>query len=112
MYDGHSFHIKYCVLKRLRENRIIVIGLPVHLAHILQPLDISVYSQFKSHLQSAIQDASRGVNQLDSFLLSRIISEAYSASHVMGNVRSGFIHTGLWDWERGTASCSSITELT
>lgn len=40
--DNHDSHISLPVIRLARENDIILLGLPAHTTHILQPLDVKV----------------------------------------------------------------------
>ena len=50
LLDGYASHVQYSVLYLLHQNNVVVIGLPAHTSHVLQPLDVSVFSSFKSYI--------------------------------------------------------------
>ena len=60
--DGYAAHVQFKTLYLLMSNRILVLLLPSHLSHVLQPLDVSVFSACKSYLQREIFYAVRGKN--------------------------------------------------
>lgn len=78
--DGYSCHIQLEVLQLLRDNNVVVIGLPAHTSHVLQPLDVSVFSSFKSYLQREFHSMVRAKRVLDAFDVPSIIAAAYSDS--------------------------------
>lgn len=45
--DGYAFHISYKTLSLFSSNDISVAGLPAHTSHVLQPLDVGVFSPLK-----------------------------------------------------------------
>jgi hypothetical protein len=47
IYDGHNSHLTYPTIKACIENEIILICLPPHTSHALQPLDVGVFKPFK-----------------------------------------------------------------
>lgn len=61
-------------------DRILVVALPAHLSHFLQPLDVSVFSAYKSYLQREIHNAARGKDEksrvLDAFDIAECITNA------------------------------------
>ena len=65
--DGYSAHVQYRTLQYLLENRIIVVAMPAHSSHRLQPLDVGVFGPFKSELQREIHTAARVHKVIDMF---------------------------------------------
>jgi len=51
IFDNHSSHIDYNVVKFAKDNSIILLTFPPHCSHALQPLDVSVFGPFKSALK-------------------------------------------------------------
>lgn len=48
LFDGHSSHISYRILKLAMENNIQIVKLPSHLTDKIQPLDKCVFGPIKS----------------------------------------------------------------
>jgi hypothetical protein len=48
IYDGHSTHIDEQLISRAIQENIVILKLPPHTSHLLQPLDLSVFKSFKS----------------------------------------------------------------
>jgi hypothetical protein len=48
VYDGHSTHIDEEIILRALEENIIILKLPPHTSHLLQPLDLAVFKVFKT----------------------------------------------------------------
>lgn len=42
--DGYGSHVQFKTLQLLKENGVIIIALPSHTSHVLQPWDVSVFS--------------------------------------------------------------------
>ena len=72
----------------MKENDIIAIGLPAHTSHVLQPLDVTVFAAFKSHLQAEVHQASRMKKVLDAFDIAEIIRRACDRSHTVDSIQS------------------------
>ena len=47
LFDGHNSHITYPTVKSAQENDIILLCLPPHMSHRLQPLDVGFFRPFK-----------------------------------------------------------------
>ena len=88
--DGYGSHVQFKTLQLFRKNRIIVVALPAHTSHVLQPLDVSVFSSYKSFLQREIHSYAQRKKCLDAFDVSCCIKYAYSASKTSSNIISGF----------------------
>ncbi|KYG40015.1 hypothetical protein M433DRAFT_98540, partial [Acidomyces richmondensis BFW] len=95
--DGHSSHITANVIAHCMEYAIDLLILPPHTSHMLQPLDVSVFSPLKRALASETDAASR----LDSGRIPRIewtsmYIRAREQALRSSNIVSGFKATGLW----------------
>ena len=109
--DGYGAHVQFQTLQLLIENNIIVIALPAYTSHVLQPLDVSVFSSYKSNLQKEIHEASRSKKVVDAFDIAHCINVSYSASLTAGNIMSGFTRTGIWDRKGMSATVEPLTHL-
>ena len=109
--DGYSGHVQFKTLSMLRDNRILMVAMPSHSSHVLQPLDVGVFSSYKSHLQSAVHRISRHTNRLDVFGAANCIAEAYNASFTFHNIVHSFESTGLWVREVGGPSLEPLVHL-
>lgn len=52
--DNFGSHTTLEVLRTCQQHNIILVGLPPHSSHILQPLDVSVNGPLKQHFKNAI----------------------------------------------------------
>jgi hypothetical protein len=57
--DGHSSHKGEQFLTLAEEHNVVVLDLPPHATHLLQPLDVKVFKQFKHFHQKAIDESVR-----------------------------------------------------
>ena len=46
-FDGHASHLTYSTVKAAMDDQIIMICLPPHASHALQPLDVAVFKPLK-----------------------------------------------------------------
>jgi len=81
--DGHVSHINYKFLKYCEQNDIIVFCLPAHSTHLLQPLDVVLFSALQNAYKKTVEDyfhrTSIGINR-DIFLplYKHALKEAYT----------------------------------
>lgn len=105
--------VQYRTLRVLKENGIIVVGLPSHTSHVLQPLDVTVFGPFKNSLRSELQRirlVTRG-RPLGVFQIAEAIRKAYDSSETRTNIISGFQKTGLWNTMRRTVDVNAIATI-
>jgi len=94
--DGHGSHVtpefdQYCL-----ERSIIVLCMPAHSSHLLQPLDVGCFSVLKRSYGKRVETLmSLGVNQIDKQEFLSIYQEARAEALHQNNIRSGFAATGL-----------------
>jgi len=50
VYDGHDSHISGSFIAHCLQNRIILLILPPHTSHLLQPLDVAIFGPLKKRL--------------------------------------------------------------
>ncbi|KAF2191952.1 DDE-domain-containing protein, partial [Zopfia rhizophila CBS 207.26] len=98
--DGHSSHCTEPFECYAREHNIIPLWLPSHSSHILQPLDVAVFSSVKRRFRDGVQDLIRnGQNHVtnDDFL--RIYAKLRPAALSNSNIKSAFRATGIFPFD-------------
>jgi hypothetical protein len=96
--DGHSSHTKNLLLiEKARENNVILLSLPSHCTHRMQPLDVSVFKSLKTYYNQEIQcwlrrHPGRPVTE---YQIAELFAAAYGKSATVGNATSGFRDTGI-----------------
>ncbi len=94
--DGHGSHVtpefdQYCL-----EHSIIVLCMPPHSSHLLQPLDVGCFSVLKrSYGYLVEQKMGLGVNHIDKSEFLSLYQQARPEALKESNIRSGFAATGL-----------------
>jgi hypothetical protein len=96
IFDGHGSHVtpefdKYCT-----NHSIIVLCMPPHSSHLLQPLDVACFSVLKrSYGRCVEQLMSLGTNHIDKQDFVPLYIEARAEALHQKNIQSGFAATGL-----------------
>lgn len=103
LLDGHSTHTKNIDAIRLaREYGIILLSLPAHTSHRLQPLDKSFFKSLKHHFNavSATWMRSHPGNVIKQTDISELLGVAYPRAACMSTALHGFEACGLWPADR------------
>ncbi|XP_032390430.1 uncharacterized serine-rich protein C215.13 [Etheostoma spectabile] len=107
--DGHVSHLDPELVRAAQREGVILLCLPPHTSHILQPLDVSFFGPLKADFSGVTGDLS-AVNH--SFLVSkkefsRVLRDSYQRVRDRGLVVAGFRKCGLYpldpmaiDWSR------------
>lgn len=101
LLDNHSSHISLEAVKYARQNNIVMLTLPPHGSHKLQPLDRCFFSPLKTKYaiecdKFMSQHPGRGVTQYE---VARLFNEAYKRVATLGNAESGFKVTGIYPYD-------------
>ncbi|KAH9632846.1 hypothetical protein HF086_013633 [Spodoptera exigua] len=96
--DGHASHKGIETLEYAKQNGIIIVCLPPHCTHRMQPLDVSFFAPLKTYFNQAISKwlknhPGRVVTQ---FQIAGLFNEAYGKAATVQNACNGFKSTGIW----------------
>ena len=96
--DNCSSHLGLPGINFARRNNIILFCIPPNATHIIQPLDVAVFSSVKGHLNQYFRDARF---KSDAFSVGKaeminIVLEAWGNESFSKNLVSGFATTGIW----------------
>ena len=96
--DGHASHKSLAAIDYARENSVVMVCLPPHSTHHLQPLDRTVFGPLKTAYNSEcdkwmVRHPGRRISQYD---IGELFNEAYLKAASMKNAVSGFASSGLW----------------
>lgn len=101
--DGHTTHSKNLqALELARDHGVILLQLPSHTTHKLQPLDVSFFKPLETFYIQEIQKHLRTYPNLtiSLFQVSQIFTPAYRRAATLENAASGFKNTGIWPVNR------------
>lgn len=96
--DNHGSHCTYKFMRLCLENNIILLYLPPHTSHILQPLDLSIFASFKSLYQKAARKLLRSgdFSRITKAEFVQIYSEIRPLVISQCNVASGWRKSGIY----------------
>lgn len=101
--DGHVSHTKNLkAILRAREAGVVMISLPPHCTHRLQPLDVSFFGPFKVYYNEAIRSWMRCHvgRPVTTWQVAELLNTAYRKAASVQNAVKGFEKTGLWPLNR------------
>ena len=97
LLDGYDSHLTYTALKFCEMQNVVVVLLPPHTTHFLQPLDVAVFQQWKHyHAQVIDRSVRQGIGNLDKSHFFAYIEEIRTFTLTRRNVKSGFRKCGYW----------------
>ena len=96
--DGHHSHKTLAAVEFCREHGIVLITLPPHCTHRLQPCDVTFFKPLKSAYNSFCDAwmASHPAQRITFFDISEIFGKAYNKTASVGSAVKGFATCGIW----------------
>jgi len=94
--DRFDCHLDYRVIEYCWQHCILPFALPPHMSHVLQPLDVAVFSSLSNAYGKEVNYIRAAV---DKDMFPNIFSHAQQAAFTPSNIRSGFRKTGIWPFD-------------
>lgn len=100
--DNHESHVSLTAVDKARDNGIVIVTIPPHTSHRLQPLDKAVYGPFKSAYNRAADDwlKSHPGQTLTIYDIPHLVHQAHLTAMCPRNIISGFRSTGIYPLNR------------
>jgi hypothetical protein len=99
LVDGHSSHVNLRFIDYCDKNNILLVVLPPHSTHRLQPLDVGIFSPlahaYSQEIDQLIQ-SSGGFSRLTKRSFWRLFSAAWKRSMTVSNIKSAFSSPGIY----------------
>lgn len=97
MYDGHGSHLTYETVCGVMKNEVIIV-VPPHTSHVLQPLDVDLFKLLKTQWQKILLWFSREARMkcVDKTIFSSLLKQLIAIDnykHVVGNFRGSIVRT-------------------
>ena len=94
--DGHQSHVSTKFIKFCVENKIILLCLPAHTTHLLQPLDVGVFSPLAFHYKKELELLTRfSTVTVDKIDFLKIVQKARKSAISDKNIQTAWRVTGL-----------------
>uniref|UniRef100_A0A1B6KXW8 DDE-1 domain-containing protein n=1 Tax=Graphocephala atropunctata TaxID=36148 RepID=A0A1B6KXW8_9HEMI len=95
--DNHDSHITPKGIQKCKDNGIILLTLPPHTSHKLQPLDRSVFRPFKNSVDQASDDfmVNNPGKPIAIYDIPEIVAKAFLKAFTPQNITNGFLKTGI-----------------
>lgn len=94
--DGHNSHCTFQFCKFAEENWIIVVCLPSHTTHALQPCDVGIFGPLSSSWRAEVLDSSRKMIPISKQNLIRLYHNARERAFKPSTICNAFAKTGIW----------------
>jgi hypothetical protein len=97
--DGHSSHVNMKFINLADELRIIILILPPHSTHRLQPLDVSLFAPLATFYTNGLNTLmfnSLGIVSMSKKTFWNVFLLAWKQAFSEKNIASGFKKTGIW----------------
>ena len=100
--DNAECHMNIHAVEFANENGIVIVTLPPHTTAKLQPLDVSIFGPFKTHMRVLQKDfhLTHPNKLLTEHHLPELACKAWIKACTPANVLSGFAATGIWPIDR------------
>lgn len=100
--DNHGSHMSLPVINFCRENGIVLLTIPPHTSHRLQPLDRTVFGPLKRYVSESCAGKMRSQagRPLTIYDIPSIVKEALPRAVSIANVCKGFECTGIFPYNR------------
>lgn len=104
--DNHATHQNLDGLKLAREKHVIIVSIPPHTSHKLQPLDVAVYRSFKIAFEKAVDTFQKNHpgRRITQFDIAGLVCSAFEKSATVQNATSGFKKSGIFPFNRNLFS--------
>ncbi|KZT18027.1 DDE-domain-containing protein, partial [Neolentinus lepideus HHB14362 ss-1] len=94
--DGHNSHCTYRFCKFAADHKIIIICLPSHTTHVLQPCDVGVFGPLAKCWKAEVNAASAQLIPITKHNLLIYYDNARRRSLKSSTIQAAFAKTGIW----------------
>lgn len=96
--DNHGSHISLNIYEYCRANEIVLVSIPAHTSHKLQPLDLSFFGPLKAALnrECDLYLKNHAYEKIAHYELARLFNKAYLKAASMEKGISEFRAAGIW----------------
>lgn len=106
--DGHNSHCTYGFCKFAEGHKIIIICLPPHMTHALQPCDVACFGPLSSAWKSEVNSASADYTEITKRNLLVFYAKARERALKKSTIISAFAKTGIWPFNNHILELSTF----
>ena len=117
LVDNHESHLTLDMILHAKENNVVILTLPPHCSHRLQPLDVSVFGPFKGFYKVALNNwiINHPGRTASIYNIPKFSKEAYEKALTIKNISAGFRKTGIFPFNAQVFSeedflCSYVSD--
>ncbi|KAF2906072.1 hypothetical protein ILUMI_00099 [Ignelater luminosus] len=95
--DNHESHISLDVINLARENEVIIVTMPLHCSHCLQPFDVAVYGLLETHCNTSVDQWIKDYSgtPMSIYDISGCFGVAFERAMTPTNILASFRRTGI-----------------
>ncbi len=100
--DNLKAHISLKAVEIAKSNGIVLLTLPPHTSHRMQPLDVTVFGPFKTQCSRALDGWMRSNpgKTVSIYQIAGLVNEAFMSAVTPRNITSGFRSSGIFPYNR------------
>lgn len=96
LLDGHESHVSWEFIEYCLAHKIIALCLPPHSTHLVQPLDVGLFSPYNHYYGRAVDDAVRqGNTGIGKPLFLQLFQQARTKTFQQRTIKNSFVESGL-----------------
>ena len=98
IFDGHGSHITFDFVSLCFSNNVLLLCLPPHSTHLLQPLDVGLFGPYQHIYGLAVDNyirSGQNVMGIKKTIFIPFLTEARQATFTAHNIRQSFAATGI-----------------
>lgn len=118
IYDNHESHVSIAVIKLAKENGVILLTLPPHCSHKIQPLDKTVFGPLKRYYNEACRNwlTNHPGRRISIYEIAGLVGQAFPFAFSTNNILSGFSKVGIYPFNSSIFTeedfaAASVTDL-
>lgn len=97
--DGHGSHVTYEFIEHCVHNSILLLCLPSHSTHLIQPLDVGLFGPYQHYYGQAVDKFMRSgqnKNGIKRSIFIPFLTQACERTFSAANIHKAFATTGIW----------------
>ncbi len=96
--DNHESHLSIDALDYAKDNGIVMLTIPPHCSHKVQPLDCTVFGPFKRYYSTAIKSwmVDNPGKPMTIYNIPLMVAQAFPKAMTIDNITAGFRTTGIF----------------